>query len=207
MTKTPVYNEPIGVRTPLALLTAPRDNEPVPGNPWANELTMFDAPIANSSCVASTDFPFAIKDTQRKLAYGMVIWLVMWACLPNALQTAIFSSNAINGMTMSDEPIADTISLNVSPFWISSPVVSLRMSGIENGGNWKSGIPGGISPIKCKSRWPDSCKMYAIKPVTTTSIAFLAVPTSQNNLLTTRWQVDFIASSAGPNLTETSSWK
>lgn len=56
MTKTPVYNEPIGVRTPLALLTAPRDlsferkrralviflvylfvvnthNEPVPGKP------------------------------------------------------------------------------------------------------------------------------------------------------------------------------
>lgn len=73
MTKTPVYNEPICVRTPLALLTAPRDNEPVPGKPCANELTIFEAPIANNSWVASTDFPFAMernnkKNTEKKIS-------------------------------------------------------------------------------------------------------------------------------------------
>lgn len=60
MTKPPVYRLPSGVRTPLALLTAPLDNEPVPGKPETNELSTFEAPIAINSCVASTDFPFAV---------------------------------------------------------------------------------------------------------------------------------------------------
>lgn len=60
MTKIPVKRPPIGVRTPEALLTAPRLREPVPGYPWTNELTIFDVPIANNSCVASTDLPLAV---------------------------------------------------------------------------------------------------------------------------------------------------
>lgn len=55
----PVYKPPNGVRTPDELLTAPRDSDPVPGKPCTNEFTIFDIPIANNSCVASTDFPFA----------------------------------------------------------------------------------------------------------------------------------------------------
>lgn len=49
MTRTPVYRFPRGVRTPLALFTAPRDNDPVLGKPDANEFNMFDVPIASSS--------------------------------------------------------------------------------------------------------------------------------------------------------------
>lgn len=49
MTKTPVNRLPSGVRTPDALFTAPRDRDPVPGNPCTNEFTMFDVPMANSS--------------------------------------------------------------------------------------------------------------------------------------------------------------
>uniref|UniRef100_A0A336MN41 CSON004154 protein n=1 Tax=Culicoides sonorensis TaxID=179676 RepID=A0A336MN41_CULSO len=45
---------PKGVRTPLALLTALRLREPVPGKPWANEFTTFATPIAINSCDAST---------------------------------------------------------------------------------------------------------------------------------------------------------
>lgn len=59
ITKPPVYSPPNGVRTPLELLTALLDNEPVPGNACTNELATFDKPIANNSCVASTGLPFA----------------------------------------------------------------------------------------------------------------------------------------------------
>lgn len=51
---------PSGVRTPLALLTALRLNDPVPGNPCAKEFTTFATPIAINSCEASTGFPFAM---------------------------------------------------------------------------------------------------------------------------------------------------
>lgn len=50
---------PIGVLTPDALFTALRLSEPVPGKPCANELAMFETPIAMSSCVASTGLPLA----------------------------------------------------------------------------------------------------------------------------------------------------
>lgn len=75
---------------------------------------MFDVPIAISSWVASTDFPFE-----------------------NALQIAILSINAINGTTISPDPMLESISQNVS-----------SVSGsIENGGNCTLGRPGGIPPI------------------------------------------------------------
>lgn len=56
-----VYRFPSGVLTPLALFTALRLSEPVPGNPCTKEFAIFETPIAISSCVASTGFPFAVK--------------------------------------------------------------------------------------------------------------------------------------------------
>lgn len=58
---------PIGVRTPLALFTALRLRDPVPGKPWAKEFTMLAVPIAINSCDASTGLPLAIKKNNQKL--------------------------------------------------------------------------------------------------------------------------------------------
>lgn len=65
----PVNSQPIGVRTPDALFTAPRDSEPVPGQPRTNEFTTFDVPITINSCVASTDLPLAVKIQTKKLEF------------------------------------------------------------------------------------------------------------------------------------------
>lgn len=59
ITSMPVYNPPSGVRTPLELLTALRDSDPLPGNPCTNELQILQIPIAINSCVASTCLPLA----------------------------------------------------------------------------------------------------------------------------------------------------
>lgn len=58
-TMIPVKMPPIGVRTPLALFTAVRVNEPVDGIDWTNEPNILHRPSANISCVASTVFPLA----------------------------------------------------------------------------------------------------------------------------------------------------
>ena len=50
---------PNGVRTPLALLIAVRENEPVTGIDDKNEPNILQQPSAISSCVASKLFPLA----------------------------------------------------------------------------------------------------------------------------------------------------
>lgn len=59
ITITPVRMPPNGVRTPLALLTAVRVNEPVTGIARTNEPNMLQHPNAISSWVASMERPFA----------------------------------------------------------------------------------------------------------------------------------------------------
>lgn len=51
------------VRTPLALLIAVRVNDPVTGIDWKNDPTILHKPSANISCVASTVFPLAEKNS------------------------------------------------------------------------------------------------------------------------------------------------
>lgn len=58
-TKPPVNKPPNVVRTPLALLTVVRVNEPVVGIEWKNELSKLHIPNANISCVASIVLPLA----------------------------------------------------------------------------------------------------------------------------------------------------
>lgn len=60
-TRHPVTIPPSVVRTPLALLTAVRVNEPVTGIDWKNAPTKLHKPSASISCVASIVFPFAIE--------------------------------------------------------------------------------------------------------------------------------------------------
>lgn len=60
-TRHPVTIPPSVVRTPLALLTAVRVNEPVTGIDWKNAPTKLHRPSANISCVASIVLPFAIE--------------------------------------------------------------------------------------------------------------------------------------------------
>lgn len=128
-----MYKLPIGVRTPDALLTAPRDKAPVPGYPCTNELAMFAVPMAMSSCDASIDFPFA-----------------------KALQIAMFSRRAINGTTISPEPRLEIMSPKPWPSLIISPDVSFLTSGMENGGIFTDGSPCGMSPIILNMSWPVS---------------------------------------------------
>lgn len=123
--------------------------------------------------------------------------------LPNALQIEIFSSNAINGITINEEPKPEMISENVSPCWMISPLVSFRISGNEKAGNPNAGIPDGMSPMISRSYWPDRFNEYDINAVNTTKMAFREVPVSQIILLTIRWNADFDASSSGPIFTDT----
>lgn len=55
----PVKIPPSVVRTPLALFTAVRVNDPVVGIDWKNEPNKLHMPSANISCVASIVLPFA----------------------------------------------------------------------------------------------------------------------------------------------------
>lgn len=115
----------------------------------------------------------------------------------------MLSSRAINGITINDDPKPEIISENVSPRCMISPVVSFRMSGIENDGIPNAGIPDGISPIIIKSYWPERCSKKDIIAVNMTKIAFRDVPVNQIILLTTRWNVDLPSSSFGPIFTDT----
>lgn len=66
-TRTPVTIPPSVVRTPLALLTAVRVNEPVTGIDCTNAPTKLHIPSANISCVASIVLPLAIwMDIKQK---------------------------------------------------------------------------------------------------------------------------------------------
>lgn len=59
-TRQPVTMPPSVVRTPLALLTAVRVNEPVTGIDWKNDPNKLHIPNANISCVESIVRPLAI---------------------------------------------------------------------------------------------------------------------------------------------------
>lgn len=58
----PVYRPPNGVLTPLALLTADRENDPFTGIELKKEPIMLHRPNVNISCEASTVFPQAVKN-------------------------------------------------------------------------------------------------------------------------------------------------
>lgn len=55
----PVYRPPIGVLTPLARLTALRENEPSTGYAEVREAAKLQIPRPIISCVASTESPEA----------------------------------------------------------------------------------------------------------------------------------------------------
>lgn len=69
-TRHPVIIPPNVVRTPLALLTAVRVNEPVTGIDWKNDPTKLHNPSANISCVASIVLPFAISHERKRKNRG-----------------------------------------------------------------------------------------------------------------------------------------
>lgn len=135
-----------GVRTPLALFTAPRLRAPVPGKPCTNELAIFPAPSAMSSCVASTRFPFA---KQMKLITKLFLMVLSTSTtiymqryfdyLQNALQIAMSSIKDIIGKTIRLEPKLLTISPNDSSVPV---VVSFALK--WNGGICGVGNPAGI---------------------------------------------------------------
>lgn len=69
-TRHPVIIPPNVVRTPLALLTAVRVNEPVTGIDWKNDPTRLHNPSANISCVASIVLPFAVSYERKKVVFS-----------------------------------------------------------------------------------------------------------------------------------------
>lgn len=134
-TMIPVKMPPIGVRTPLALFTAVRVNEPVDGMDWTNEPNILHRPSANISCVASTVFPLAEKTFFVKNWK----WWKMCRYLHNAFVTATHSNIAIKGIAMIDEPRWLTISKTLS-VWL--PIV------VSNGGKPMAGNPDATLPEK-----------------------------------------------------------
>lgn len=64
------------VFTPLALLTAPRDKEPVTGIDLAKEDTMLQSPMANISCVASMAFPSAVEQPNIRINNYLMVQLL-----------------------------------------------------------------------------------------------------------------------------------
>lgn len=65
-TRQPVTIPPSVVRTPLALLTAVRVNEPVTGIDWKNDPNKLHIPNASISCVESIVRPLAIRRRARE---------------------------------------------------------------------------------------------------------------------------------------------
>lgn len=106
-TRAPVTMPPRVVRTPLALLTAVRVNDPVTGIDCTNEPSRLHIPSASISCVASIVLPLAgmwhlkIYKFQFKLPSFKVI---QFHYSQNALATAILSRIEINGIAMIEEP-------------------------------------------------------------------------------------------------------
>lgn len=66
-TKLPVTAPPKTVWTPLALLIADRENEPVIGMEETNDPKKLQSPTAIISCDASTDFPLAVNNMLKIL--------------------------------------------------------------------------------------------------------------------------------------------
>lgn len=73
ITRTPVTMPPSVVRTPLALLTAVRVNEPVTGIDWKKAPTKLHIPSANISCVASIVLPFAVANNNSNSLNDQII--------------------------------------------------------------------------------------------------------------------------------------
>lgn len=80
----PVKMPPKVVRTPLALFTAVRVNDPVVGIDWKNEPNKLHRPSANISCVASIVFPLAANKNVKMIAVYLLtecVVLLLTKCL------------------------------------------------------------------------------------------------------------------------------
>ena len=108
ITRTPVTIPPSVVRTPLALLTAVRVNEPVTGIDCTKAPTKLHIPSANISCVASIVLPFAVghndSNSLNDQNDSISISFIWRRYLQNAFATAILSRIEIIGSAMIDEP-------------------------------------------------------------------------------------------------------
>ena len=95
ITRTPVTIPPSVVRTPLALLTAVRVNEPVTGIDCTKAPTKLHIPSANISCVASIVLPFAVghndSNSLNDQNDSISISFIWRRYLQNAFATAILS--------------------------------------------------------------------------------------------------------------------
>lgn len=138
-TMHPVKMPPRVVRTPLALFTAVRVNDPVVGIDWKNDPNKLHRPSANISCVASMVFPLAEIEIDANGKICTVVFDVFVWYSQNAFATAILSNIEINGIAMTDEPrwLIMSTKCNV---WL--PMV------VSNGGKLNSGKPDATSPAK-----------------------------------------------------------
>lgn len=146
-TRHPVIIPPNVVRTPLALLTAVRVNDPVTGIDWKNEPTRLHIPSANISCVASMVLPLAVwqKKYCSLCESEFFVYYFYWFWnLQNALATAMLSSIEINGRARMVEPTC--VSRSVKWSVLTSPFASWIV--VSNGGTFKSGNPDSTWPKK-----------------------------------------------------------
>ena len=132
---------PNGVLTPLALLTAVLEKDPVVGMDWTKDPSILQTPRATISWLASTCLPPAGKGKGNELSKNT-------SYLQNAFAIAIDSKIAIMGMMMIADPSWLTMSVKVmSSSGIPCPVA---LAGIEKGGSCAFGIPASIEPVRVK---------------------------------------------------------
>lgn len=110
ITNTPVTKPPYGVRTPLALLTAVRVNEPVTGIECINEPKMLQNPRAINSWVASIGLPLAGRMVKCVAYVSNRNELLQDFDLQNAFATTTISRNATNANEPSDAPNVSNMS-------------------------------------------------------------------------------------------------
>lgn len=103
-TMHPVTMPPRVVRTPLALFTAVRVNDPVVGIDWKKEPHKLHRPSANISWVASIVFPLAVTEIDMNGEICVCLVDAIGYCLQNDFATAILSKIDINGIAMTEDP-------------------------------------------------------------------------------------------------------